>query len=190
MHGYFTSVRAILGAALLWAGVLGSLPAFAFQSYYNAFENRYPSIVGTGLQNQCIICHTTGSGGTRNSYGLSFENRATHASDPGTALAFIEGVDSDLDGFTNFTEISAFTFPGDAGSFPVNPNEPPILEFIGNQQASENALLSFVVTATDFVDGAVHPTISVSNGPSGSSFTDNGGGSRTFSWTPRPSRSP
>ncbi|MCJ7547064.1 MAG: Ig-like domain-containing protein, partial [Deltaproteobacteria bacterium] len=62
------------------------------------------------------------------------------------------------------------------------PNQPPVLGAIVNQTAIEGKPLSFAVSATD-PDGTT-PTIAASPLPSLASFTDQGGGSGLFTWTP------
>jgi hypothetical protein len=61
--------------------------------------------------------------------------------------------------------------------FCIFPNNPPVLETIGNIQAYEGQLLQFTITAKD-VDGDALSYF-VGNPPAGSSFAD-----QTFSWTP------
>ncbi|UCD95125.1 MAG: hypothetical protein JSU69_03495, partial [Candidatus Zixiibacteriota bacterium] len=62
------------------------------------------------------------------------------------------------------------------------PNQPPVLDPIGNKEVNEGQNLNFGVTATD-PDG---PTLNLFTSPlpDGAEFTDNGGGSGTFNWTP------
>ena len=62
------------------------------------------------------------------------------------------------------------------------PNRPPELEPIGDKVVNENQLLSFIVVATD-PDGTT-PRLTASNLPSGATFTDNGNGTGSLSWTP------
>lgn len=63
-------------------------------------------------------------------------------------------------------------------------NATPVLSPIGPQNVQENQLLTFTVSATD-ADGSV-PILraTLTNLPSGPSFTVNGNGSGTFRWTP------
>ncbi len=61
-------------------------------------------------------------------------------------------------------------------------NQAPILAAIGPQSTTENVLLTFGVSASD-PDGTT-PVLSATNLPAGASFTDNGNGTGTFSWTP------
>ncbi|MCH7879251.1 MAG: hypothetical protein IH914_08065, partial [candidate division Zixibacteria bacterium] len=59
---------------------------------------------------------------------------------------------------------------------------PPVLAAIGPQSILEGANLTIGVSATD-VDG-VTPTLSATPLPAGASFTDNGDGTGSFTWTP------
>lgn len=61
----------------------------------------------------------------------------------------------------------------------ANVNRAPVLGVIGARTVAENSALTFTVTATDPDGGAL--TLSVSNLPSGASFTP---GTGAFSWTP------
>ena len=60
-----------------------------------------------------------------------------------------------------------------------NLNRVPVLAAIGNKAVDENALLSFVISATDADSDTL--TYSATNLPSGATFT---AGTRTFAWTP------
>jgi phage I-like protein len=60
-------------------------------------------------------------------------------------------------------------------------NQLPVLAAIGTKVGSEGALLSFGVSATD---AESVPTFTTSTLPLGASFTDNGNGTGSFSWTP------
>jgi len=63
-----------------------------------------------------------------------------------------------------------------------NVNQAPVLNAIGPKSVDEGALLTFPVSASD-PDGTI-PALSATNLPAGASFTDNGNGTGTFSWTP------
>jgi len=63
-----------------------------------------------------------------------------------------------------------------------NVNRPPVINCPGPQTVTEGELLEFVVSATD-PDGTI-PSLSAEDLPSGASFSDNGDGTGTFSWTP------
>ncbi len=61
-------------------------------------------------------------------------------------------------------------------------NNDPVLASIANQTVAEFQNLSFTVNSGD-IDG-VTPILSAAPLPAGATFTDNGNGSGTFSWTP------
>jgi hypothetical protein len=84
-------------------------PAQAASNFQNEFLANYPWTHGTTLDH-CQLCHT--SGAELNGYGRDL---AAH----GHSSRGIENLDSDLDGFTNLTEITSATLPGDAASQPV-----------------------------------------------------------------------
>ncbi len=96
---------------LLTAAALVGVPeALAFPSYLDSFNTTYPGAVGTRIDN-CLLCHNSLSGGSRNGYGTDFGNNSHN-------FTAIEPLDSDGDGFTNIVEINNLTFPGNASDFP------------------------------------------------------------------------
>jgi hypothetical protein len=99
--------------ALAIALVMGSVAtAYSIGGYLTQFENKYPAASGTQIDS-CSLCHTDISqSSARNSYGAAFGSNSHN-------FAAIESLDSDGDGFTNLQEISAKTFPGNAGSKPA-----------------------------------------------------------------------
>ena len=88
-------------------------PAVAQQGDLNSATSRYPAIAGSRIDD-CLLCHTS-SRPNLNPYGAAYLG---HGRNP-AALAAIEALDSDLDGFSNLAEIQAFTFPGNANDFPA-----------------------------------------------------------------------
>ncbi len=62
------------------------------------------------------------------------------------------------------------------------PNQPPVLYNIGNKEADENSLLTFIVYSGD--PDATTPTLFTSTLPTGADFVDNPDTTGTFSWTP------
>jgi hypothetical protein len=64
----------------------------------------------------------------------------------------------------------------------VAPNEAPVLDTIGNQAINQLETLAFTITATD-PDGN-NLSFTASGLPTGATFTDNGNGTASFSWTP------
>jgi len=111
--------------ALLIVLVLPSL-VLARNPFRNAFFSRYPAADGTQLKvlpsnsNHCGVCHFDfNGGGTRNPYGLSLEVRLAGGMSIADAIADVEFLDADADGFSNFVEITDTvswsntpTFPG------------------------------------------------------------------------------
>ncbi|MBM3288908.1 MAG: hypothetical protein FJY92_02030 [Candidatus Hydrogenedentes bacterium] len=83
--------------------------ALAKNEYLLAAGLMYPAITSTQLYS-CSLCHS--SGDYRNPYGRAFETN-------GHNFRTIEGIDSDVDGFSNVTEIGALTWPGNPLDFPM-----------------------------------------------------------------------
>ncbi len=79
-------------------------------------RQKYPAISGTRLDD-CVLCHSSGS--SLNPYGQAYRDNGRNLA----AFGLIEAVDSDGDGYPNLDEITALTFPGDAGDNPVQENE-------------------------------------------------------------------
>ncbi|MEA2079858.1 MAG: hypothetical protein U9P00_08380, partial [Pseudomonadota bacterium] len=104
--------------------------AWAVDQYQADFNALYGT--GTTALDSCLVCHTSTTGGARNSYGTDFETAKTGntTDEVMTALGAIESLDSDGDGILNIAEINALTFPGDcADPDPAGcggqPPEPP-----------------------------------------------------------------
>ncbi|VVB94423.1 Carboxypeptidase regulatory-like domain protein [uncultured archaeon] len=149
--------------------MMGVPQASAFGSFLNTFDTKYPGAVGSRIDS-CLLCHTipnpTSGNGPRNPYGLDFQNNGENAA----ALATIEPLDSDNDGFINVDEIHNLTFPGNATDFP-----PKITSFSPATPLSDDApateTFSIVVnqvvdTVTWFLDGNLQKTensVSASN---------------------------
>lgn len=90
----------------------------AVRDYQTAFDALYPG--ATGLVGNCGVCHINpGGGGARNSYGSAFSALPHSGTSAPQALTKIEPLDSDGDTFTNLTEISGKTSPGDAAGKPA-----------------------------------------------------------------------
>jgi len=97
--------------------------AHAFGSYLTdpvtGFNAVYPS---AGAISHCVLCHTDpAGGGARNSYGSDYESTAIPGHTSHVFDAALEALDSDGDTFSNITEITAGSYPGDATSVPPPP---------------------------------------------------------------------
>lgn len=145
-------MKIIVVSLLVAAGVASTCStAGAVSGYLDEFIAKYPN--NTNIT--CGICHVVQFPGdaTRNPYGLAFQGRA-HGTPAERAAAFkaIEPPDSDGDGYTNLTEITATTatvkvLPGFALANPAFPAAdgfrptPPRLLFFDN---FSNAVLTSV----------------------------------------------
>ena len=111
--------RHVIYGILLAAIIITSIQAAtAFSSYKTAFNTKYGTS-GTRLDT-CGLCHDDPSGGgSRNLFGQAFEAQSGHSSNPSQAFSNIEPLDSDNDGYSNFAEILARTFPGDQNDHPA-----------------------------------------------------------------------
>jgi hypothetical protein len=76
-------------------------------------EGRYPAMVGSRIDT-CSLCHL-GSPPTLNTYGADYKAHGRNAA----AIAAIESLDSDGDGFNNLHEIQALSFPGNGNDIPA-----------------------------------------------------------------------
>lgn len=106
----------VLSVAVLALSVVNIDSAEARSAYLNAFNSQYATS-NTALD-ICVTCHGS-TKSVRNPYGQDVEAGINAGSAITDALVNIEALDSDGDGFINIDEISALTFPGDAGDFPT-----------------------------------------------------------------------
>lgn|GEM_PF-1848305 len=121
----------------------------ATSSRMTAFNTRYGT-AGTRLDS-CSVCHD-GSPPAVNFYGSDVLTEQSLGRTITTALANIEGIDSDGDGALNLAEIQARTFPGDAldkpaAGAPVMGVTPTTLPF-GNVRQGSGAVLTATITNT------------------------------------------
>lgn len=106
-------VIAVLFVALLSAPMfVGSV--YARSGYLSDFNNLYGT-AATRLDD-CVLCHIDKQ--TRNPYGADVEAGILSGLSASAAMTAIESTDSDGDGYKNIDEISALSFPGDAGDTP------------------------------------------------------------------------
>jgi hypothetical protein len=117
------SLRTLVPAFVMSIGALALVGTFLYLSHptpaqantgdLNYVIARYPQINNSRLDS-CSLCHTNSIPGL-NSYGAAYKAAGRNAA----ALAAIEALDSDGDGFTNLQEINALTFPGNANDHPA-----------------------------------------------------------------------
>jgi hypothetical protein len=81
---------------------------------------------------------------------------------------------------SRYKDVSPFCHP------PAPMNHAPVFAAVGLQQATVGDPFQLAVSATDVDGDAV--ALSVSNNPTGSTFTDNGNRSGVFQWTPGPAQ--
>jgi len=142
--------------------ILSTLPAHAWSFLPSTLNAPY---------NQCLTCHVSNTNLAMNPYGQDYldpshatKYHSKHASDPGRNCndchsgkgypiqrTGLNNLDSDGDAFTNLAEFSAGTFPGDAGSYPIDTTAPVITAF--SLPATSNSLTVGITsfTATDDV---------------------------------------
>ena len=146
-------------------------PAHAFPVSYDHFKAAYPSsplssFSSTAPSTGCLVCHTSNTGGVRNSYGTAFAALPHNTQQTAVAsLHSLDSSDSDGDGFTNLTEINAGFFPGDPLSHP-----PPFnytLSNSGGITVSRGASGSNTITATLTAGSTQSVSFSASGLPSG-----------------------
>jgi hypothetical protein len=140
--------------------------------------------------NQCKTCHTSNTNFTMNPYGDDYmdpSHAAKYANRHPSPIALsgdgncnnchsgkgypikqsgLDGIDSDLDLFTNLAEFNAGTFPGDATDFPADSNAPTITSFA--LPATSNTLTVTITnfTATDDVGVTGYMVTDSSSAPS------------------------
>jgi len=103
--------------ALLAAAIaIAPLAAHAKSSYGSTFNTRYGT--ANTVLDDCGTCHGSSGTSSFNAYGNALIS-ANIGSNVTNALATVEPLDSDRDGFTNLVEIRALTLPGDARDFPA-----------------------------------------------------------------------
>jgi len=124
--------------------------AYSRESYTTAFNNKYGTngVIGGDTLGSCITCHNTADGhGGFNPYGVDYLMKAND-------LAAIELLDSDLDGYDNYTEIHANSFPGDQNSVPTEPtNSPPSANAGPDQTVSVGNTVTLDGSGSKDVDG-------------------------------------
>ena len=147
----------IIGSLVVLAGAI-FLPktptALANTPDINNARSRYPKLVGSKIDS-CSLCHTS-SIPDLNPYGADYSGNGRSPA----ALAAIEGIDSDGDGFNNLTEINALTFPGNATDKPGTPTATltPIQPATNTPTATRTSLPTATATTRPTATQVVPPT--------------------------------
>ncbi len=175
-----------MGAAIAAAILAAAAPAPARPNIRLAFFTVYPSALGSKLDNlpsfagHCAVCHfDAAGGGAKNFYGDALANSGKNLNKDTGRIQAVEAVanlDSDRDGYTTLTEITAAgysntpTFPGLSSANVGNVTGVPTLE------------VSPYVTPTTVVDNTP-PEVTVLAPNGGGSLTANAPFSVTWSAT-------
>lgn len=104
----------VLAAGLVLGAVAYSGVAQAKPEFLTTFNGKYKTS-GTRI-GKCVVCHTAVP--NLNRYGNAFKNKWKSGLAVGAALTAIHPADSDLDTFSNITEIKARKFPGRKADHP------------------------------------------------------------------------
>jgi len=134
--------------ALTIAVLSFSSNAYSVPDYTTDFNNFYKTTgeIGGSTLGSCITCHNTVYGSGKNPYGTDFGKDHDFTA--------IESLDSDGDGFDNFSEIYANTFPGDPADFPSEPtNNPPSANAGPDQTVPVGATVTLDGSGSQDVDG-------------------------------------
>jgi len=122
---------------------------YSRESYTTEFNNKYGTNGerGANTLGSCITCHNTVNGSGFNPYGVDYLMKAND-------FDAIELLDSDLDGYDNYTEIYANSFPGDPDSVPAEPtNNPPAANAGPDQTVSVGATVTLDGSGSEDIDG-------------------------------------
>lgn len=119
-----TRILAAFVLALISVTLFPATEAAARNPFRTAFFNRYPMAVDSALDDlptkpgHCGVCHFAfGGGGQRNPYGVALEVRLNQGQSIAQALAAVEPLDSDNDGYSNLVETTDLANFGNTPTF-------------------------------------------------------------------------
>jgi regulation of enolase protein 1 (concanavalin A-like superfamily) len=173
-----------VSAAGLFAGNSGDNPP-AFTAAVDYFFNTAMPIVPQDANQNRITVDTNGSGSvqlTPNKTSYTCGEAVNVRAVPAQGWQF-NGWGGDLSGSVNPATLTVQGSHFIVANFVSGSNLPPVFGPLGDQTVFVGRQLRFTVRATD-PEGAVTPTLLAQNLPSGAQFSDGGGGSGTFTWTP------
>lgn len=136
-------------AFMLSVLAISARPGYAQTNYtanFNALYGTSGPYTYTPVLGSCLTCHPSGS--QLNRYATDWKNNAKN-------FRTIEPLDSDGDGFTNITEITARTFPGDSNSKPAAANQAPIANAGPDRQVNEKTLITLDGSGCHDPDGTI-----------------------------------
>ncbi len=167
---------------IVFIGLMAPSLAQARNPYRRAFFSRYPDADGTQLNtlpsnsSHCGVCHFDfNGGGTRNPYGLSIEVRLAAGMSVDEAIADVEFLDADGDGFSNYVEIT------DTVNWSNTPTFPGLKAAnVGNVLNVDQADVLPYLTPSGSTD-SIPPVVTLLSPLGGEAWTP--GSSETVSWT-------
>lgn len=103
-----------LSLAALLTLLLWPQAVWAFTNYLTNAQSQYPALKGSRIDT-CTLCHQTDAANwpSLNVYGQAFGNN-------GHDFTAIENLDSDGDGYSNLTELTDHSFPGNPADKPIS----------------------------------------------------------------------
>jgi hypothetical protein len=147
--GNFSCRLILVTVSVLSVWVISANHGYAQTNYtanFNALYGTSGPYTYTPVLGSCLTCHSSGS--QLNRYATDWKNNAKN-------FRTIEPLDSDGDGFTNITEITARTFPGDSNSKPAAANQAPIANAGPDRQVNEKNLITLDGSGCNDPDGTI-----------------------------------